>query len=102
VPEQGGLREFFVRSTDEHPIFDQGTRELMNPKRGVVIGDKVWLGRTVTVNKGANIPSVCFIGTCSIVSVPLPTANAICAVTPARMLRENILWAKNPRNVPLA
>lgn len=89
-----------IRTTDEHPIYDRTTRELINRGRSVVIGQRVWLGRAVSVNKGAEIPDGCVIGTCSLVSGLLPTPNAIYACTPARLIREDIIWGKHKKSVP--
>lgn len=92
-------RNIEIRTTDEHPIYDLASSELINPGRDVSIGDHVWIGEGVRVVKGCSIPSGCVIGTLSVATGKLPAANSAYAGSPARLLREGIVWARTYRTI---
>jgi len=79
-----------IRTTDHHPILD-ATGARLNPDRDVVIGDRVWLARDVTLLKGSKIGSDVVIGVGSIVTGEIPS-NCVAAGIPARVVREGITW----------
>lgn len=82
-----------VRTTDSHSILDSdGIR--INPDNDVYIGEHVWLGRMVSVLKGARINAGSMIGTMSLVTGTIP-ANVIAAGVPARPIRAGISWTKD-------
>lgn len=80
-----------IRTTDSHSILD-ATGKRINPDKNIVLEDRVWLGRGVTVLKGSHIESDVVVGTMSVVSKTIPK-NTLVAGTPARVLRENITWS---------
>ncbi|CAH0999183.1 Polysialic acid O-acetyltransferase [Neolewinella maritima] len=82
-----------VRTTDSHSILDaNGTR--INPDKDVYIGAHVWLGRMVSVLKGARIHAGSMIGTMSLVTGTIP-GNVIAAGVPAKPIRKGISWTKD-------
>lgn len=91
-------RNIEIRTTDEHPIFDRSTRQVINPGKSVRIGDHVWIGQGVQVTKGGVIPNGCVIGTGSIVTGALATENCVYAGVPAVLRRDNIYWARSKRS----
>ena len=80
--------------SDMHPIYDGTTRERINAAKSVQIGDHVWLGQRVLLLKGATIGSGTVVGANSTVAGHLPS-NVIAVGSPARVVRENIVWARN-------
>lgn len=80
--------------SDMHPIYDGTTRQRINPAKSVQIGDHVWLGQRVLLLKGATIGSGTVVGANSTVAGDLP-GNVIAVGSPARVVRENIVWARN-------
>lgn len=81
-----------LRTTDAHGIYDLESGELQNPPAGIVLNDHVWLGQDSTVLKGAGIGKNSVVAAGSIVSRGLHPAHAIMAGTPARVIREGIVW----------
>jgi hypothetical protein len=80
--------------SDMHPIYDGDTCERINPARSIQIGDHVWLGRGAMVLKGARIGSGSVIAAGAMVVGEVP-ANVIALGSPARVVREHILWSRN-------
>ncbi|TCM56139.1 transferase family hexapeptide repeat protein [Rhizobium sp. PP-F2F-G48] len=90
-------RNIEIRCFDEHPIYDLDTKEEINNGQDVVLGDHVWIGEGVRVVKGTTIASGSIVGTGSLVSESLTIPNAIYAGIPARMIKQRIAWAREPR-----
>lgn len=80
--------------SDMHPIYDRATGRRINPARNIDIGDHVWLGTRVLVNKGASIGAGTVVGAGSMVVGALP-ANVIALGTPAKVVRENVEWRRD-------
>ena len=85
-----------IRTTDSHFIYEQASDRCVNPDADVVLGDRVWLGKNVTVLKGSRIGSDTVVATGAIVAGELP-ANVIAAGVPARVIREGVYWEPWPR-----
>lgn len=81
-----------IRTTDSHSILN-ANGEVINPDKDIFIGERVWLGRMVSVLKGARIQRGSVIGTMSLVTGTIP-AGVIAAGVPARTIREHISWDK--------
>nr|VFK19820.1 MAG: Acetyltransferase (isoleucine patch superfamily) [Candidatus Kentron sp. LPFa] len=82
-----------IRTTDSHFINDQATDRQINPDADVVLGDRVWLGRNVSVLKGSRIGSDSVVGTGAVVAGEIP-ANVVAGGVPARVIREGVYWVK--------
>jgi acetyltransferase-like isoleucine patch superfamily enzyme len=82
----------YIRTSDEHPIFDLSTGERLNQAADVVIGSMVWLGEGATISKGCSVADGCVVGARSYVSKRLSRPNAIYAGSPARLIREGVRW----------
>ncbi|TDD93374.1 acyltransferase, partial [Flavobacterium cellulosilyticum] len=79
-----------VRTTDSHNIFNfDGER--INPDKNIHIGEHVWIGRMVSILKGAKIGNGSVIGSMSLVSGIIPN-EVIPAGVPAKTIKENITW----------
>ncbi|MBP1852092.1 acetyltransferase-like isoleucine patch superfamily enzyme [Rhizobium halophytocola] len=89
-------RDIEIRCWDEHPIYDLGTRARINGAQDVIIGEHVWIGQGVTINKGVTVAAGIVIGASSLVTRTLSQPNSIYAGSPAKLIRENIAWARSP------
>ena len=79
--------------TDGHSLIDPETGRCLNvPKAPVIVGDKVWLGRKVTLMKGAQIPTGSIVGLGSIVTKAFDEPNVAIAGVPARIVKRGITW----------
>lgn len=79
--------------SDMHPIYDGATRQRINPAKSVTIGDHVWIGQRVLFLKGAKVGSGTMIGASSMVVGEIPQ-NVIAIGSPAKVVRENIIWER--------
>lgn len=77
--------------SDMHPIFDLASGRRINPAQDVVLGERVWLGEHVTVQKGAVIGHDCIIGARSVVTGEIPP-HSIAVGAPARVVRSGVVW----------
>lgn len=79
---------------DQHHIFDLNTKERINKGKNIVIGNHVWVGRDVKLLAGFHIDSGSIIGAASVTSGKFGK-NCIIAGSPARVIRENIIWSRD-------
>ena len=82
-----------VRTNDGHPIYDARTRERINRSASIAIEDHVWLADDAVVLKGVTIGRASVVAMRSLVTRSIP-ANVICAGSPAKVIRENIVWER--------
>ena len=88
--------DIIIMTADGHPIYDKDTNEYINPEGEIVeIGDHVWVGRRVTINKRAKIPSNSVVGLNSFVLHPFSEENIVIAGNPAKIIKRNIRWQRN-------
>jgi len=80
---------------DGHLIFDLHTRERLNHSKNVQIGNHVWVGRECMLLGGAAIPDNCVLGARSVTSGKFEEKNCVLAGAPARVVRREILWARD-------
>lgn len=80
-----------VRTTDSHSILDaSGAR--INKDMNVHIGDRVWLGRGVSVTKGAEIGDDVVVATMAVVARSIPP-NCVAAGIPAKVIKTGTTWS---------
>lgn len=84
----------YIRTSDEHPIYDIETDARINEAKDVTVGSKVWLAEGVTLNKGTQIANGCIVGARSVVSGKLKRQSAVYAGVPAKLIREGIKWER--------
>lgn len=83
--------EIVFRTGDSHSILDlDGNR--INPSQDIVIGDHVWLGHRVLINKGVQIAKNNIVGTAAVVTKSIPDTNSVIAGVPAKVVKKNIDW----------
>lgn len=88
-------QDVLIYATDVHSIFDQFTGELLNLGEQVIIGDKVWCARGVTILKGSTIRNHVVIGANSLVNKKFNENNVIVAGNPAAVVRRGIDWSRD-------
>ena len=84
----------YVWTTDAHKIYDIKTKERINPDKSVKIGNHVWVGRNVSIHKGAEIPDDCMIGANSFVNKIYTKSSCIIAGNPSKIIKEGIYWER--------
>lgn len=80
------------RTNDAHGIYDLKTGDRINPPASIRLGDHVWVGQGCTVSKGSYIGNSSIIGAFSFLSNSTYDKNSIYAGTPARKVREGVVW----------
>lgn len=83
-----------ISQSDQHPVFDMHSKQRINRGKNITIGNHVWIGRGVSLLGGANIGDNCVIGARTVTSSTFPN-NVIIAGSPAKILRKEILWARD-------
>lgn len=83
--------EIVFRTGDSHSLVDmEGNR--INPAADVEIGDHVWVGYRVLINKGVYIAPNNMIGTGAIVTKKFEESNTVIAGVPAKVVKRNTNW----------
>ena len=89
--------EVAMWSDDGHPIYDIMTGEEINfsepYKKGIIIGDHVWLGYRTVVLYNTQLGDGCVVGANSFIKKKYPN-NCLIAGNPPRILRKNIAWSR--------
>ena len=81
------------RNATGHAIYDGTNKERIARGKSIIIGDHVWIGYGVRIVKGVNINSGSMIGADSFLVKDIP-AKCMAAGSPAKVIRENILWTR--------
>ncbi len=84
--------EIVIRTGDSHPIFDM-QRNRINYSRDVIIGDHVWVGHRVLINKGVAINNDNIVGTGSVLTKEYSETNSVIAGVPAKVVKCGVLWS---------
>ena len=80
-----------LRSGDMHSVLDAATGARLNPAKDIRLGDHVWLGRGVTLLKGASIGDHAVVGAQALVTGDIP-AGSLAVGAPARVIRSGVTW----------
>ena len=79
------------RTGDSHSILDmEGNRT--NPSQDINIGNHVWVGHRVLINKGVSIGENNIIGTGAIVTKSITDTNSVIAGVPAKVVKTGVNW----------
>lgn len=82
-----------IMLNDCHKIMDLTSGEQINkPKKGIFIGNNVWLARDVRILKDISIADNTVVATGSIVTKSSFENNVILAGIPAKVVKNNITW----------
>ena len=85
-----------IRTSDGHAIYNDGDELPYNEPKDIIIGDDVWIAQRSTIIKGAQIPSNCVVGACSMVNKKFEEEGCIIAGNPAKVIKRNIRWEVAP------
>jgi acetyltransferase-like isoleucine patch superfamily enzyme len=88
-----------MRTGEAHALIDLATREVINDPRDIQIGPHAWIGHNVVISRGVEIGTGAVVGSCSVVTKPAPNFCAVAGV-PARVVRENVTWARAAKPTP--
>lgn len=88
-------RKIFISTTDFHSIIDMATGNRLNPAKDVMIGNHVWIGADVDINKGTIVSDNSIIGSNSVVTKQFEESNIILIGMPAKKIREAVTWSRN-------
>ena len=66
----------------------------INRAADVEIGNHVWIGYRVLINKGSVIPDDTVVGTGAIVTKSFDEPNTVLAGVPAKVVKRNVNWCK--------
>jgi len=83
--------ETVILTGDGHSVTDLEWQRI-NPSKDVVVGNHVWLGHRVTVQKGVSIADNCIVGTNAVVTKSFKTPNCAIAGIPAKITKEKVNW----------
>ncbi len=83
-----------IWNTDSHPIFAANSGTILNSSKPIIIGNHVWIGKSVTILKGVSIGDGAVIGMRSLVTKDIPAAT-LNVGSPARVIKEDIYWDRN-------
>lgn len=79
-----------IWNSDTHTILNS-EREVINPCKPIVIGDRVWLGQNVSVLKGVTIGDYSVIGLSSVVTKSIPE-HSVAVGNPAKRIGDCYDW----------
>jgi acetyltransferase-like isoleucine patch superfamily enzyme len=66
----------------------------INQAADVEVGNHVWIGYRVLINKGVVIPENTIIGTGAVVTKSFTEENTVIAGVPAKVVKRNVNWCK--------
>lgn len=85
--------DIVFQTGDSHSILDMSGKRT-NPSKDIHIGNHVWVGHKVFVNKGVNVGSDNVIGTAAVVTKSISETNSIIVGIPAKVVKGEINWTK--------
>ena len=97
-------RGIYIRTGDNHLIFDVTTNKRINFAKDIIIGNHVWISEDCNILKGVNISEDSIIGYGSIVTKKFTETNVIIAGNPAKIVKKNVNFSSEecpPNNIKL-
>ncbi len=82
-----------LQTSDQHGIIDIATRQIINEKRGITLGDHVWLGKNAALCPGVTIGDGAIVGMGSVVTKDVAPWTLV-AGNPARELKTGVTWSR--------
>lgn len=91
-------RKIEVRVTDAHSLIDAETGRRLNQPGPITIGDHVWVGLGVVINKGVTIGADNVIGAGSFVNRSFVDQQCVIAGAPARIVKRGVTWNRSQKD----
>ncbi|KZL06471.1 acyltransferase [Pseudovibrio sp. Ad26] len=85
-------RNIEVRTSDAHSVIDVESRRRVNKSTPISIGDHVWVGVGVLINKGTALPDDCIVGANSFVNSSFSEERTVIAGSPAVIVKRGVSW----------
>lgn len=92
--------EVVLQSCDQHGLVDLKSRQVIDTKRSIVIGDHVWLGKRAFICPGVSVGDGAVVGAGSVVTRDVEKCSVV-AGNPARMIRSEVTWSRKLNEVDL-
>ncbi len=88
-----------LQSNDQHGIIDVGSRQIINRGRQrLALGEHSWIGRRATLMPGAVVGRGSIVSAGAVVTRDVPEASIVAGV-PARLIRSNTTWCRDPSSI---
>ena len=84
----------WIRTADPHLIFRNDDLKRINPSKGVVVGDHVWIGQEAMLLKGTVVGSGSIVAARSVCSNKAIPSNTSWGGNPAKQIGEGICFSK--------
>jgi acetyltransferase-like isoleucine patch superfamily enzyme len=81
-----------LRTTDAHSILDKVSGKRINNAADIVIGDRVWVGKEVMINKGVTLSSDMIVGARALVTRSFDAEYCAIAGVPAAVVKKDVTW----------
>lgn len=78
-----------------HLIFSLEDSRYIGNSEGVFIGNHVWIGEYVYINKRVSIPSGSIVAACSIMTKRFSEENCVFGGNPAKVVKHGVKWFRN-------
>ncbi|MCP1845645.1 acetyltransferase-like isoleucine patch superfamily enzyme [Bradyrhizobium sp. USDA 4524] len=78
-----------------HLIFEASSGNYIDVSDGVSIGNHVWVGERVYINKRSAVPDNCIVAACSVVTKRFDEQFAVIAGNPSRVVKADVQWVRN-------
>lgn len=91
--------DVFISQPDQHLIFDLQSKKRININKNIVIGNHVWIGRSVHILGGCQIPDNCIVGAYTVTSGKFYEKNCIIAGNPGKIIRKGIIWTRDSQSL---
>lgn len=85
-------KDAIIRTSDGHTLVDPVTGLATNEPQDIIIGNNVWIASRCIILKGSYIPDNSMVAAGSLVNKKFKDTNIMLAGTPARIIRQNIIW----------
>ena len=86
--------EVILQSGDQHAIVDLMSGKIINDERkGISIGNHVWIGRRANILHGSKIGDGSIIGLCAVVKSEIPD-NSLAVGFPTKVIKHNVTWSR--------
>ncbi|WP_099292511.1 MULTISPECIES: acyltransferase [unclassified Butyricimonas] len=87
-------RRVSLSTTDFHSIIDINNGNRINRAASVAIGDHVWIGTGVDIEKDVNIANDCVVGAHAVVTKKFLDEHIVIAGVPAKIVKTGISWSR--------